>query len=282
MASVTAASVTEKLAKLSHHAQTHVWSPKTDIDWATGGDWFEKLSHEEKAALQTILSLVYHSDSQGHTILGDVSKSLRKEARQGMLKREPDLSTEIQKFLAIQSQEEDRHALALKTLFEKLDLTPEPQAFSHRFYSKFLVSGGFVDAKLILVYWYIEIVAKNIFVELKQRFPDTVIDAVFTRIVRDEARHASFGEVYIPYHAANISLPRYAGMVATHLSSYAALPGLFRFGHYSQAARVLKLNLSRLFGDSLKEIAAKIERLPANRPMPALKKSSEQLSQWVG
>lgn len=281
MAAVTALSVAEKLAKLSKHAEAHVWVPKTDIDWATGGDWFEKLSKPQKQALQTILSLVYHSDSQGQTILGDVSKSLRKEARTGMLKGHKKLATEVQKFLALQSQEEDRHALALKILFEKLGLAPEPQALSHRFYSKFLVSGGFVDAKLILVYWYIEIVAKNIFVELKLRFPETVIDQVFTRIVRDEARHASFGEVYIPFHAQNISLARFGTMVAAHLSSYAALPGLFRFGHYAQAARVLDLNLQRLFSDSLKEIAAKVERLPKLRPMPALKKSSDVLSAWV-
>jgi hypothetical protein len=263
-----------KLEKLIEHGKKTAWDPAHDVDWAESKE-LDRLSSEEREALRSVLSLVYYSDAQGREILAAMCRALDKRGGAGL-----PLGDKAHEFFLQQIGDEDRHASGIMMLLKRLGLEPEEKTISHKFYSKILLAEGLFDAKLVLIYWYIEILAKGIFVELKKRFPATCVDSLFTRIIRDEARHVGFGELYIPVHAAQASASGAGGMALAYYSSAAALPGLYRFTHYARAARTLKLDVRAMFTEGMSEISAKVRRLPpaAGRGFVDLKRPSELLS----
>lgn len=252
-----------KLEKLLEHGRKAAWSPVHDVDWNAAGTEgrLEQLSSGEREALRSMLSLVYHSDAQGRVILESLCLALdRGGPTLGQL-HDIKLFEKAREFFVLQIDDEARHAHGIELLFKRLKLDPEPQALSHMMYSKVLTAEKFFDSKLILIYWYIEVLAKNIFVELKRRFPETCVDSLFTRIVRDEARHVGFGEIFIPLHC-NASAGVRGRMAIAHYSSMAAVPALFRFTRYAKAARVLGLDVRTMFIDGMHEVLSKARRLP--------------------
>src|SRR5689334_5983345 len=67
-----------KLRKLIEHGRKAAWDPTHDVDWSKGGAKLENLSASERAALCSLLSLVYFSDAQGQQILETLCRSLDK------------------------------------------------------------------------------------------------------------------------------------------------------------------------------------------------------------
>lgn len=262
----------KKLEKLLEHGRANVWNPEYSVDWDAGMEELEKLPRAQREALRAVLSLVYYSDSQGKQILETLCRSLDRGEKSIFL------SDQAHEFFVQQMDDEARHAAGLEILFKQLGLEPEPKALSHIFYSKILLADGLFDMKLVLIYWYIEIIAKTIFVELKRRFPETCIDSLFTRIIRDEARHVGFGEIYIPAHVRQSQRVSFGQMTFAYYSSAAALPGLFRFGHYSRSARRLGLNLGEMFSSGMAEIASKVRRLPEDKSLFDLRRPAEWMA----
>lgn len=268
----------QKLNKLIEHGRKSVWDPQHDVDWSARDNSaqareLESLSGEQREALRAVLSLVYYSDAQGKQILSTLCRALDRQPP-----TELKLGNAAHEFFLQQMDDEDRHAKGLTLLFARLGLEPEERALSHLFYSKLLLSEGLFEAKLILIYWYIEVLAKGIFVQLKERFPGTYIDELFTRIIRDEARHVGFGEIFIPKHVESTGKLGSLQMATAFYSSAAAVPALYRFTHYAEAARVLGLDVREMFSDGMSEINAKARRLPAGQSFVDLKRPLDWLS----
>lgn len=248
-----------KLEKLLAHGRANAWNPAHDVDWDATSKKLESLDQTQRQALATVLSLVFHSDSQGRRILETLCRALDKTPATHLM-----FSEKVHEFFVQQMDDEDRHATGLRILFDRLNLEIEPPRLAHSLYSKVLLSDRFFDAKLILIYWYIEVLAKGVFEQLKARFPNTCIDSLFKLIIKDEARHVGFGEIYMPLHADDAGVTQKGQMALAYYSTAAALPGLFKFTHYSKAARELGFDLDRMFVKGMSEIGAKAKKLPAS------------------
>lgn len=247
-----------KLEKLLEHGRANAWNPAHDVDWDATTRKLEGLDGNERQALGAVLSLVFHSDAQGRQILESLCRGLDKTPATHL-----SFSEKAHEFFIQQMDDEDRHASGLRLLFDRLGLQIEAPRLSHSLYSRLLLSDRCFDAKLIMIYWYIEILAKSIFEQLKKRFPDTCIDSLFRLIIRDEARHVGFGEVYMPLHVEQSGTMEKGQMALAYYSSAAALPGLFRFSHYAKAARVLNFDIDTMLSKGMKEIGAKAAKLPS-------------------
>lgn len=265
-----------KLDKLLQHGRKNIWDPIHDIDWAKGSLEFEKLGSGDRQALASLLSLVYYSDSQGKEILSALCRGLDKDKS-----AESELSRKAHEFFVQQMDDENRHATGIEKLIVELKLELEPQAWSHLFYSKILRDDRLFHGKLILIYWYIEVLAKGIFQALKKRFPETSIDALFSKILRDEARHVGFGEVYIPAKIPKIRRSLTRQMAFAHYASAFALPALYRFTPYAKAARQLQIHPRELFVDGMIEICAKAQRLPQDKKFLDLSQSTEWFAAFL-
>jgi hypothetical protein len=244
------------------------------VDLSAGHHKLESLDGEQRSALRAILSLIYFSDAQGKQILESLCRSLDRTGT-----NELPLGDAAHSFFVHQVDDETKHAEGILLLFDRLGLKPEDRTLSHVLYSKVLLADGLFDAKIILIYWYIEIFAKGIFVELRRKFPDTCIDSLFTRIIRDEAKHVGFGEIFIPEHAA--APAQAASSTQTSLAYYssaAILPILYRFGHYARAARVLDLDLSTMFRDGMRDVSAKALKLPGDKRLLDLSRPASWLA----
>ena len=248
----------KKLDKLLDHGRRNAWNPAHDVDWDKTSKALEKLDCGEREALASVLSLVFHSDSEGRNILEAVCRSFDRTASSEIL-----LGEKVHEFFIQQMDDEDRHAAGLRLLFDRLGLEIEPRAISQLFYSKILLSNRMLDAKLVLIYWYIEILAKGVFEQLKMRFPHSCVDSLFTLIIKDEARHVGFGEIYMPLHVHEASAPQRGQMAVAYYSTAAALPALFKFSHYAKAARVLGFDLGHMFSKGMREVGARASKLPA-------------------
>ncbi|MBI3555088.1 MAG: hypothetical protein HY074_02340 [Deltaproteobacteria bacterium] len=270
MVSADAAASVGKLDKLLEHGRKTVWNPAQDVDWAASSKALEKLSAGDRQALRSVLSLVYYSDSQGREILTSMCRGLDRDPGS----REHPLAEKAHEFFVQQMDDEHRHATGLLLLLDRMRFELEPRAFSHRFLSRFLVADRLFDAKLVLLYWYIEVLAKEIFVELKKKFPETYVDSLFTRIIRDEARHVGFGEVFIPTHVATTQKLKRPQMATAYYATAAALPGLFRVSHYARAGARLGLDLRGMFSNGMNDITDKALRLPARQRFLDLKRPS--------
>lgn len=247
-----------KLEKLLDHGRRNAWNPAHDVDWDKTSRTLEGLSRGEREALASVLSLVFHSDSEGRNILETICRCFDRTPSREIL-----LGEKVHEFFLQQMDDEDRHASGLRLLFDRLGLEVEPRAMSQLFYSKILLSDRMLDAKLVLVYWYIEILAKGVFEQLKMRFPDSCIDSLFTLIIKDEARHVGFGEIYMPLHVKEARAPQLGQMAVAYYSTAAALPALFKFSHYAKAARVLGFDLGHMFAKGMREVGSRASKLPA-------------------
>jgi len=231
-----------KLVSLSHKVS---WDPDDVSETPLG------LDEQEKLALARILSLIYWSDRSGQVSLARMASALEGEAwRRGfppagdVLAHLREVSVE---YLLCQRDDEVRHGRALETLMRVHGLEINQPTPMHAYVLSRLAHASDFDEKLVLIHWLIEVFAKILFDELRQRCPDTAVATAMDRIIADESRHVAFGDFFIPLRCQTAAPSQLASVVLTQITGTFVMSGAFWLDGFQDAARVLGMDVRRFF-----------------------------------
>ena len=155
-----------------------------------------------------------------------------------------DISVE---YLICQRDDEVRHAQAIEYLMASLDVEIGPPTPLHAYVLSRLAHAPDFDEKLVLIHWLIEVFAKILFDQLRERFPGTSIAGAMDRIIADESRHVAFGDLFLPVRARTASPAQLANLVKAQVTGMTVMSAAFWLDGFQNAARVLDLDVKRFF-----------------------------------
>jgi hypothetical protein len=176
---------------LYENAKRHQWNAATDIPWDTEIGWEPEVDRETALALRAFrIGQQYTGEAMAVT-----------SDQVGPLP--PD--REARAFMATQFMDEVRHAEAFDRYLVKLGAPPCELGRSMELIRSFFATLDNYTESLVCIQVLFEGLGVDLFDSESEQSPCPLLQAIYERVRRDEARHTAFGTLYLDHLVPELS-----------------------------------------------------------------------------